>query len=260
MPYNGDLYPTAGADVVMTTSGDLVKFTTERARLAIGSTNQILQVKSALPSWQTVPLADTVLTTAGDVLYENATPELARLPKGSDADVLTLASGLPSWAAPAGGGSWSTLADVTLTGVGQLSSGTFTAKDLLDIWIIGGNTISQNTAVTFNNDGTSNYKSNQMIANTYSAVADDTEVTIYGGNTAEVSMINLKTFYDTATTDTAYLWSGMNFQGGSLAQPLAFTGWGYYQGSQITRVDKSQFGSVNIDQKIGARVIVLGAI
>ena len=94
MGYNGDLYPTAGADVVMTTSGDLVKFTTERARLGIGSTNQILQVKSALPSWETVPLADTVLTTAGDVLYENNTPELARLPKGTDADVLTLASGI----------------------------------------------------------------------------------------------------------------------------------------------------------------------
>ena len=51
MGYNGDLYPTAGADVVMTTSGDLVKFTTERARLGIGSQNQILQVKSSLPVW-----------------------------------------------------------------------------------------------------------------------------------------------------------------------------------------------------------------
>ena len=105
MSFSGDLYPTAGADVVMTSSGDMVKYQSgARARLGIGSANQILQVKSSLPSWETVDLADTVLTTAGDVLFENATPELARLPKGSDADVLTLASGLPSWIAPASSG------------------------------------------------------------------------------------------------------------------------------------------------------------
>ena len=104
MSFNGDLYPTAGADVVMTTKGDMVDYNTARQRLAIGSTNQILQVKSALPSWETVDLADTVLTTAGDILYENNTPELARLAKGSDTEVLTLSSGLPTWSAPAGGG------------------------------------------------------------------------------------------------------------------------------------------------------------
>ena len=109
MSFNGDLYPTAGADVVMTTKGDMVDYDTSRQRLGIGSANQILQVKSSLPSWETVDLADTVLTTAGDILYENNTPELARLPKGSDADVLTLASGLPSWSAPAGGGAWELL-------------------------------------------------------------------------------------------------------------------------------------------------------
>jgi len=98
--FNGDLYPSS-ASVVMTTKGDMVDYDTSRQRLGIGSANQILQVKSSLPSWETVDLADTVLTTAGDVLFENATPELARLPKGSDADVFTLASGLPSWAIPA---------------------------------------------------------------------------------------------------------------------------------------------------------------
>jgi len=107
MSFNGDLYPTAGADVVMTTKGDMVDYNTSRQRLAIGSSNQILQVKSALPSWETVDLADTVLTTAGDILYENNTPELARLPKGSDTQVLTLASGLPSWATAGGGASCS---------------------------------------------------------------------------------------------------------------------------------------------------------
>ena len=88
----------------MTTKGDMVDYNTERQRLGIGSANQILQVKSSLPSWETVPLADTVLTTAGDVLYENATPELARLPKGNLNDVLTMGASLPAWSAPAGGG------------------------------------------------------------------------------------------------------------------------------------------------------------
>ena len=91
MSFNGDLYPTAGASVVMTTSGDMVKYQSgARARLGIGSANQILQVKSSLPSWETVDLADTVLTTAGDVLYENATPELARLGAGTQYNTLQM--------------------------------------------------------------------------------------------------------------------------------------------------------------------------
>jgi len=88
----------------MTTKGDIVRYDSARERYGIGSTNQVLSVTAGLPAWKTLTLADSVLTTAGDVLYENNTPELARLPKGSDDDVLTLASGLPSWAAPAGGG------------------------------------------------------------------------------------------------------------------------------------------------------------
>ena len=116
MSFSGDLYPTAGATSVLSTKGDLVRYDSERERYGIGSANQILQVKSNLPSWETVDLADTVLTTAGDVLYENNTPELARLPIGSDADVLTLASGLPSWSAPAGGGSMELIESHTFDG------------------------------------------------------------------------------------------------------------------------------------------------
>jgi len=96
--FNGDLYPTAGATSVMTTKGDMVDYNTARQRLGIGSANQILQVKSNLPSWETVDLADTVLTTAGDVLYENATPELARLAKGTQYNNLQMGASLPAWA------------------------------------------------------------------------------------------------------------------------------------------------------------------
>ena len=105
MSFNGDLYPTAGADVVMSTKGDIVRYDSERERYAIGSTNQVLSVTAGLPAWKTLTLADSVLTSAGDILYENNTPELARLPKGSDTQVLTLASGLPTWATAGGGAS-----------------------------------------------------------------------------------------------------------------------------------------------------------
>jgi len=98
LSFNGDLYPTAGADVVMDTKGDIVRFDSVREKYGIGSANQILQVKSGLPSWETVDLADTVLTTAGDVLYENATPELARLPAGTQYYNFQMGASLPAWA------------------------------------------------------------------------------------------------------------------------------------------------------------------
>jgi hypothetical protein len=134
MSFDGDLYPTAGADVVMTTTGDLVRYNAgARQRLGIGSTNQALSVVGGLPAWKTLTLADSVLTTAGDVLYENNTPELARLPKSSDGDVLTLASGLPSWSAPAGGGKMELVDSDVLTGAGSTLSCSFTAINQSDI-------------------------------------------------------------------------------------------------------------------------------
>lgn len=44
------------------------------------------------------------LTTAGDIMYMDATPDNQRLAKGSDGEILTLASGIPSWAAAAASG------------------------------------------------------------------------------------------------------------------------------------------------------------
>jgi len=49
--FNGDLYPTAGASVVMTTKGDIARYDTERERYGIGSTGQVLAVASGLPAW-----------------------------------------------------------------------------------------------------------------------------------------------------------------------------------------------------------------
>ena len=111
MGFNGDLYPTAGASVVMTTKGDMVDYDTERQRLGIGSTGQVLTVASSLPTWATLTTADSVLTTQGDVLYESASG-LARLGFGTSGDVLTTkgTGANPVWETPSGG---TTLTKVT---------------------------------------------------------------------------------------------------------------------------------------------------
>ena len=103
MSFNGDLYPTAGADVVMTTKGDLVRYDSQRERYGIGSTNQVLSVTAGLPAWKTLTTADSVLTTQGDILYEGASG-LARLGQSTDGFVLTTkgAGADPVWAV--GGG------------------------------------------------------------------------------------------------------------------------------------------------------------
>ena len=51
MGFNGDLYQVSGADVVMTTKGDLVRYDSERERYGIGSSGQVLAVQSNLPTW-----------------------------------------------------------------------------------------------------------------------------------------------------------------------------------------------------------------
>tara|TARA_R110002020_G_scaffold112601_1_gene258997 strand:- start:166 stop:1140 length:975 start_codon:yes stop_codon:yes gene_type:complete len=102
MSFNGDLYPESGASVVMTTKGDMVDYNTARQRLAIGSANQILQVKSGLPSWETLSTAGSVLTTQGDILYEGASA-LARLGQSTNYHTLATkgAGANPAWQASA---------------------------------------------------------------------------------------------------------------------------------------------------------------
>ena len=51
MGFNGDLYPTAGATSVMTTTGDLVRYDSERERYGIGATGTVLTVVGGLPAW-----------------------------------------------------------------------------------------------------------------------------------------------------------------------------------------------------------------
>jgi len=50
LSFDGDLYPD-NATSVMTTTGDLVRFDSQRERYGIGSTNDVLTVTSGLPAW-----------------------------------------------------------------------------------------------------------------------------------------------------------------------------------------------------------------
>ena len=103
--FNGDLYQESGADVVMTSTGDIVRYDSERERYGIGATGTVLTVVGGLPAWATLTTADSVLTTQGDVLYESASG-LARLGFGTTGDVLTTkgTSANPVWETPSAGG------------------------------------------------------------------------------------------------------------------------------------------------------------
>ena len=128
MGFNGDLYPTAGASVVMTTKGDMVDYDTERQRLGIGSTGQVLTVASSLPTWATLTTADSVLTTQGDVLYESASG-LARLGFGTSGDVLTTkgTGANPVWETVSAG------ATVTTQSITPTSAQTTTSDSFTDV-------------------------------------------------------------------------------------------------------------------------------
>jgi len=57
------------------------------------------------------------MTTAGDIIYENATPVAARLPIGTTGQLLTVSGGLPVWATPATNGTVTSVSVVTANGL-----------------------------------------------------------------------------------------------------------------------------------------------
>ena len=152
MSFNGDLYPEAGADVVMDTKGDIVRFDSVREKYGIGSTNQVLSVTAGLPAWKTLTTADSVLTTQGDVLVEGASG-LERLGFGTSGYFLTTngTGANPTWTAGATG-------DMLLgTSQAITASKTFVddvkcyfgTSDVMSIWLAsGGAGYIKNTAGT----------------------------------------------------------------------------------------------------------------
>jgi hypothetical protein len=66
-----------------------------------GRTGAVVAVSGDYTAAMVGALATSLMTTAGDMIYENATPTAARLPIGTVGQVLTVAGGLPTWATPA---------------------------------------------------------------------------------------------------------------------------------------------------------------
>ena len=133
MGFNGDLYPTAGADVVMTTKGDLVRFNTERERLGIGSTNQVLTVVAGLPAWaaaghvtqsralEVAASDETTPITVADNKIKFRMPFGLELNDGED--------GVRGSLSTAGGTSGTTTCDITLNGASIFTTNLLTIDD-----------------------------------------------------------------------------------------------------------------------------------
>ena len=133
MGFNGDLYPSAGASVVMTTKGDVVRYNTERERYGIGSTNQVLTVVAGLPAWADaghvtqsraleVACSDepTALTVA-DNKIKFRMPFAMTLNSGED--------GVRASLSTAGGTSGTTTVDITMNGASIFTTNLLTIDD-----------------------------------------------------------------------------------------------------------------------------------
>jgi len=131
--FNGDLYPTAGATSVMTTTGDLVRYDSERERYGIGSTNQVLTVVAGLPAWASaghvtqsraleVACSDeTTPITVADNLIKFRMPFGLELNDGED--------GVRGSLSTAGGTSGTTTMDITMNGASIFTTNLLTIDD-----------------------------------------------------------------------------------------------------------------------------------
>jgi len=132
--FNGDLYPTAGASVVMSTKGDMVDYDTERQRLGIGATGKVLTVSSGgLPAWEDaghvtqsraleVACSDeTTPITVADNLIKFRMPFGLELNDGED--------GVRASLSTAGGTSGTTTMDITMNTASIFTTNLLTIDD-----------------------------------------------------------------------------------------------------------------------------------
>jgi len=124
--FNGDLYPSV-ASKVMTTTGDLVRYDSQRERYGIGATGTVLTVVAGLPAWASaghvtqsraleVACSDegTALTTADNPKITFRMPYALTLNQGED--------GLRASLTGVGSTSGTTTVDVHMNGTTIMSS------------------------------------------------------------------------------------------------------------------------------------------
>ena len=133
--FNGDLYQESGADVVITSKGDLVRgdASGNRERYGIGSTNQVLTVASGTVAWQDaghvtqsraleVACSDeTTEITVADNLIKFRMPFGLELNDGED--------GVRGSLSTAGGTSGTTTMDITMNGASIFTTNLLTIDD-----------------------------------------------------------------------------------------------------------------------------------
>ena len=124
-----------------------------------------------------IALAQTPLTSKGDILYVNSAPALAKLAIGATGQVLTVAAGMPTWSAPAAP-AWSSLtaAAANLT----LANGAFTTtfdQTASTVWLWANTTVATPTT-------TNGSPSHQLAANYWSGSASAADTWAVGSSLA----------------------------------------------------------------------------
>ena len=142
MSFSGDLYPSV-ASKVMTTTGDLVRYDSQRERYGIGSTNQVLTVVGGLPAWASaghvtqsraleVACSDeTTAITVADNLIKFRMPFAMTLNTGED--------GVRASLSTAGTTSGVTTMDITMNGASIFTTNLLTI-DYTDTTSVGATT------------------------------------------------------------------------------------------------------------------------
>ena len=90
----------AGAEVVMDTDGQIVYYNSGRKALDKSDNDKVLQLKSGLPSWQSVATADSIITAQGQIIYGDSGGNGASLNAGTSGYFLKTqgTSANPVWA------------------------------------------------------------------------------------------------------------------------------------------------------------------
>lgn len=196
---------------------------------------------------------------SGDTTYSDGS-HLQQLAVGNPNDVLTVSgANLPAWVAPSAVTTvWTELSDTTAS-TSELNSSVFSHYDNLDVWIIGANSSSQNTAVSFNDDHGNSYSyTTTGTSGGFGATASGDELGIWGGNSATPVFIHMS-IWNIVDREPVAVWQMCNVQGTGSQTLVQGSGVGkWWTTTGITSIQKCQYGGV-INQEPGARMIVYGA-
>ena len=168
-------------------------------------------------------IAKSTVTTAGDVIYRNATVP-TRLGIGTAGQVLTVNSGAtaPEWATPSGGGGMTLLSTTTLSGNTTISSISGSYKHLLlNLKGVTSSADGNAVAIRFNGDSGANYYHamiraiNTTVAASFDSADSSAQVIPRVQSTAAVAKYGGANIWIMRYTDTDYVDGFVQAQGHS---------------------------------------------